>query len=78
MIIEQTLIISHGANRIADKFDKVLVLAKSKSEQCGQTAYYGTVTGAYSFFDTTDLESIVDKINKEPDFYIKKFKKSEI
>ena len=72
------VIISHGANRIADKFDKVLVLAKSKSEQCGQTAYYGTVTEAYSFFDTTDLESIVDKINKEPDFYIQKFKKSEI
>ncbi len=70
------VIISHGANRIAKNFDKVLVLAKSKQDQCGYVAYYGDVEGSYSFFDTDNLEAIVGKVNDEPDLYIQKFRSS--
>ena len=70
------VIISHGANRIAKNFDKVLVLAKSKQDQCGYVAYYGDVEGSYSFFDTDNLEAIVGKVNDEPDLYIQKFRNS--
>ncbi len=68
------VIISHGANRIAQNFDKVLVLAKSKQDQCGYVSFFGTVEASYSFFDTDNLEAIVGKVNDEPDFYIGKFK----
>ncbi len=70
------VIVSHSPNRIADNFNKVLVLAKSQKDLCGYVAFFGAVTDAYRFFDTNDLESIVGKINSEPDFYIDKFKKS--
>ena len=68
------VIISHGANRIAQNFDKVLVLAKSKQDQCGYVSYYGTVENSYKFFDTDNLEAIVGKVNDDPDYYIGKFK----
>lgn len=68
------VIISHGANRIAHNFDKVLVLAKSKQDQCGYVSFFGTVEDSYKFFDTDNLEAIVGKVNDEPDLYISKFK----
>ncbi len=68
------VIISHGANRIAHNFDKVLVLAKSKRDQCGYISFFGTVEDSYKFFDTDNLEAIVGKVNDEPDLYIAKFK----
>lgn len=68
------VIISHGANRIAHNFDKVLVLAKSRQDQCGYVSFFGTVEDSYKFFDTDNLEAIVGKVNDQPDFYIAKFK----
>ena len=68
------VIISHGANRIAQNFDKVLVLAKSKQDQCGYVSFFGTVEDSYKFFDTDNLEAIVGKVNDQPDYFIGKFK----
>ena len=68
------VIISHGANRIAKNFDKVLVLAKSKQDQCGYVSFFGTVEDSYAFFDTDNLEAIVGRVNDEPDFFINKFR----
>ena len=68
------VIISHGANRIAHNFDKVLVLAKSKQDQCGYVSFFGTVEDSYKFFDTDNLEAIVGKVNDQPDYFIGKFK----
>lgn len=68
------VIISHSANRIAQNFDKVLVLAKSKQDQCGYVAFFGTPQESYGFFDTDNLEAIVGKVNDRPDFFINKFR----
>ena len=67
------VIISHSANRIAENFDKVLVLAKSKQDQCGYVSFFGTKEDAYTFFDTDNLEDIVGRVNDQPDHYIHKF-----
>ncbi|MBR2714770.1 MAG: FHA domain-containing protein [Ruminococcus sp.] len=76
------MVISHGPDRAADLFDKVIVLAKSVKDNCGHLAYYGTVDGAYRFFDTDTLEGVVRRINREDeggdgksDFYIEKYSK---
>lgn len=68
------VIISHGANRIAKNFDKVLVLAKSKQDMCGYVSFFGTVEDSYAFFDTDNLEAIVGKVNDQPDYFISKFR----
>lgn len=74
------MVISHGPDRAADLFDKVIVLAKSVQDNCGHLAYFGTVSGAYEFFDTDTLEGVVRRINREDeggdgmsDYYIQKY-----
>lgn len=57
------MIISHSPDRAAKLFDKVIVLAKSRIDNCGHLAFYGSVPQAYSFFETDTLESVVGKIN---------------
>ena len=74
------MIISHGPDRAADLFDKIIVLAKSVKDNCGHLAFFGTVNEAREFFETTTLEGIVKRINREDeggeglsDFYIEKY-----
>ena len=74
------MVISHGPDRAADLFDKVIVLAKSIKDNCGHLAFFGSVEEAYEFFDTISLEGIVKRINREDeggdglsDFYIEKY-----
>lgn len=57
------MIISHSPDRAAKLFDKVIVLAKSRIDNCGHLAFYGSVPQAYDFFETKTLESVVGKIN---------------
>lgn len=75
------MVITHGPDRASDLFNKVIVLAKSNVDDCGHLAYYGTVSDAYRFFDTTTLEGIVKKVNRADeggdglsDYYIDKFR----
>lgn len=74
------MVISHGPDRAADLFDKVIVLAKSVQDNCGHLAFFGTVSEAYDFFDTDTLEGVVRRINREDeggdgmsDYYIQKY-----
>ena len=75
------MVITHGPDRAADLFNKVIVLAKSNVDDCGHLAYYGTISDAYRFFDTKSLEGIVKKVNRSDeggdglsDYYIDKFR----
>ena len=74
------MVISHGPDRAADLFDKVILLAKSVQDNCGHLAFFGSVSEAYEFFDTNTLEGVVRRINREDeggdgmsDYYIKKY-----
>lgn len=73
------IVISHGPDRAAELFDKVIVLAKSVRDNCGHLAFFGTVNEAYQFFDVNSLEGVVKRINREDeggdgqsDYYIRK------
>lgn len=71
-------VISHAPDEPADLFTKVIVLAKSQSDQVGHLAYYGDVPGAYNFFGVKKLSEIVMEINYEgghgrADEFIKKY-----
>ena len=75
------MVITHGPDRAADLFNKVIVLAKSNEDDCGHLAYYGTIKDAYDFFGTKTLEGIVKKVNRIDeggeglsDYYINKFR----
>lgn len=57
------LVISHSPNRVAQYFDQVIVLAKGERDNIGHLAYTGPPQEALRFFGTSDLESIVKKIN---------------
>lgn len=59
------MVISHGPDRAAELFDKVMVLAKGTADQCGHLVYYGDTKDAYSYFNVDNLEGIVRKINRE-------------
>ncbi len=74
------MVISHGPDRAADLFDKVIVLAKSTTDNCGHLAFFGSVREAHEFFDTDTLEGAVRRINREDeggdgmsDYYIQRF-----
>lgn len=78
------LVISHSPDRVVQCFDKVLVLAKDAKENCGRTAFYGTIDDARRFFGTEKLEDIVKKVNKKEeggdgmaDEYIRRFAQLE-
>ncbi|MGI6011648.1 MAG: FHA domain-containing protein [Ruminococcus sp.] len=58
------MVITHGPDRAAELFDKVIVLAKSVQDNCGHLAFYGTVPEAYRFFETDSLEGVVRRINR--------------
>ena len=72
------LMISHYPDDVADKYTKVIVLAKSKVDDAGHLAFYGDVKNALSFFGVKKLSEIVLEINYEGgkgrgDEFIKKF-----
>lgn len=71
-------VISHSPDDASDMFTKVIVLAKSKTDEVGHLAYYGDVKNALSFFGVEKLSSIVMEINYEggkgrADEFIRKF-----
>lgn len=74
------MVITHGPDRAAELFDKVIVLAKSTVDNCGHLAFYGSVDEAYTFFDEDTLEGVVKKVNRadeggegKSDYYIEKY-----
>ena len=74
------MVISHGPDRAAELFDKVIVLAKSAKDNCGHLAFFGTPEQAREFFDTPTLEGVVRRINRPDeggdglsDYYIEKY-----
>jgi ABC-type multidrug transport system ATPase subunit len=73
------MVITHSPDRIADLYDKVIVLAKSTEDNCGHLAFFGSIPDAFLFFDADSLEGVVKRINRpdeggdgKSDFYIKK------
>lgn len=69
------MVISHSPDRTVELFDEILVLGKSQSENCGKLAFYGSPKEAMEFFDTKNIETIVDKLLEDTDYYIEKFKR---
>lgn len=57
------MIISHSPDRVAEMFDKVIVLAKSQVDLSGHLAFFGSVPQSYQFFGAESLEGIVSKVN---------------
>ena len=75
------LMISHYPDDVAEKYTKVIVLAKSKMDDAGHLAYYGDVSNALSFFGVKKLSDIVYQINYEGgkgrgDEFIEKFERT--
>ena len=77
------LVISHSPDRVINMIDRVIVLAKSRRDDIGHLAFYGTVPEACAFFDTgRSLEKIVQRLNREEeggegkaDLYIDRFQR---
>jgi ABC-type multidrug transport system ATPase subunit len=74
------MVITHSPDRAPELYNKIVVLAKSASENIGRLAYFGSVSGAYAFFETDSLEGVVKRINRpdeggdgKSDFFIKKY-----
>lgn len=57
------MVITHAPDRVAELFDKVIVLSKSNKDDVGHLVYYGSITDAFKFFETQSLEEIVKRIN---------------
>lgn len=57
------MVISHSPDRAAELFDKVVILAKSRVDNCGHLAFYGSVDETKQFFGADTLEGVVGKIN---------------
>ena len=60
---KMVLVITHQPDRVADLFDKVIVLAKSTETKVGQLAFYGGVQEARDFFGVDTMENVVKRIN---------------
>ncbi len=58
------IVITHTPDRVADLFDKVIVLARD-SGRCGRLAFYGSPDEARKFFDKPTMEKVVQTINKK-------------
>jgi ABC-type multidrug transport system ATPase subunit len=58
------MVITHGPDRAADLFDKVVVLAKSDRDGAGHLLFCGPVDEAKAFFGASSLEAIVKRINR--------------
>lgn len=74
-------VISHSPDDAANLFTKVIVLAKSKTDEVGHLAYYGDVSNALTFFGVGKLSEIIMEINYEggkgrADEFIRKFASS--
>ena len=72
--------ITHAPNNAQDLFTKIIVLAKSKIDGSGHLAFYGTVEKALQFFEVSNLQDIILRINPadeggedRADEFIKKF-----
>ena len=77
---KMVLVITHGPDRGADLFTKVLVLAKSERDGAGHLVCYGSVEETKSFFGVQTLEDVVRRINRpdeggegQADYYINKW-----
>lgn len=77
---KMVLVITHGPDRAAELFSKVLVLAKSDRDGAGHLLFFGTVDEAKAFFGVDTLEGIVGRINRpdeggegRADFYLQKW-----
>ena len=57
------MVITHAPDRVANLFDKVIVLAKGTEDHVGQLAFYGGIQEALDFFETDSLENVVKRIN---------------
>lgn len=71
------MVISHSPDRTVELYDKILVLGKSQTENCGELAFYGSPDEAMEFFDTKNIETIVDRLLDDTDYYVEKFNKGE-
>ncbi len=78
---KMVLVITHAPDRVADLFDKVIVLAKGTENHVGQLAFYGGIQEAKDFFRTDSLENVVKRINAvneggegRADEFIKKYR----
>ena len=60
---KMVLVITHAPDRVANLFDKVIVLAKGTESRIGQLAFYGGIREARDFFGTDSLENVVKRIN---------------
>ena len=60
---KMVLVITHQPDRVADLFDKVIVLAKSTQTKVGQLAFYGGIQEARDFFGVDTMENVVKRIN---------------
>lgn len=75
------MVISHSPDRVANLFDKIIVLAKSTRDNCGHLAFFGSVNDSLAFFNCSSLEEIVQRINRcdeggdgLSDYYIDKYR----
>ena len=57
------MVITHAPDRVANLFDKVIVLGKGTKNRVGQLAFFGSVPEALRFFGTDSLEGVVKRIN---------------
>ncbi len=60
---KMVLVITHQPDRVADLFDKVIVLAKNTETKVGQLAFYGGIQEARDFFGVDTMEHVVLRIN---------------
>ena len=58
------IVITHTPDRVADLFDKVIVLARD-SGRVGRLAFYGSPDEARAFFGRQTMEEIVMRVNRE-------------
>ena len=61
---KMVLVITHGPDRAAELFSKVLVLAKSEHDGAGHLVFWGTPAEAKEFFGVSTLEGVVRRINR--------------
>lgn len=61
---KMVLVITHGPDRAADLFSKVIVLAKSEADGAGHLVFCGAVDEAKAFFGVRELEGIIRRINR--------------
>lgn len=57
------MVITHAPDRVANLFDRVIVLAKGTENKVGQLACYASVPETLKFFGADSLEGVVKRIN---------------